>query len=405
MVIIVSGFHFLTYFTIPLTDQNRSLSSIQKLHYLKTSLKNEPARLLPATSANYEVAIKLLEERYINKRMITHTHLDAVFKFKPLKQESPDQIRNIVGVYVENTMALEAMGMDIQASDFMWVYLIAMKLDSETRQEWELHTTGDGVQTMASMRQFLEKRARALDFSAMSRNSSRIVKEKSSDKEAQLYQTGVESTTKCPKCSATHALYHCDQSMALSIDERVECVKKNKICFNCSKAGHALKECKSKSGCQNCKKRHNTMLHRQENTVQVGLAAQSSLGHEGAILCCSTLLPTALVKIKTVSKGLILVRALLDSGSQVTCITEKCVARLGLQTRQSDIQISGIGGNPSANSVSIVQLELVPPYHSPIHTIAVVLERVAKLHVQQCETKFTERHTMGRSQLHDAWGY
>ena len=34
--------------------------------------------------------------------------------------------------------------------------------------------------------------------------------------------------------------------------------------------------------------------------------------------------------------------------------------------------------NPSANSGSIVQLEFVPPYHSPIHTIAVVLERVAK---------------------------
>ena len=61
-------------------DQNQSLSSIQKLHYLKTSLKSEPARLLsqlPAMSANYAVAIQLLKERY-NKRMITHTHRDAL---------------------------------------------------------------------------------------------------------------------------------------------------------------------------------------------------------------------------------------------------------------------------------------------------------------------------------------
>ena len=64
----------------------------------------------------------------------------------------------------------------------------------------------------------------------------------------------------------------------------------------------------------------------------------------------------------------------MDSGSQVTGITEKCVARLGLQSKQADIQISGIGGNPSAKSGSIVQ-----PYHSPIHTIAVILEPVAKL--------------------------
>ena len=32
--------------------------------------------------------------------MITHTHLDAVFKFKPLSRESPDQIRKLVSVYV-----------------------------------------------------------------------------------------------------------------------------------------------------------------------------------------------------------------------------------------------------------------------------------------------------------------
>ena len=161
--------------------QNQSLSQNQ------SSLKNEPARLLshlPATNANYEVAIHLFV-RY-NKRLITHTHLDAVFKFKPLSHESSDQIRKLVSVYVENTMALEALGMDIQASHFLWVYLITMKVDSETRRQWELHTTGDDVQTMASMRQFLEERSRALDFSVMSGISSRIVKGKSSDKEAQL---------------------------------------------------------------------------------------------------------------------------------------------------------------------------------------------------------------------------
>ena len=38
-----------------------------------------------------------------------------------------------------------------------------MKLDGETRRKMELHTTGDGVQAMVSMRQFLEERARAID--------------------------------------------------------------------------------------------------------------------------------------------------------------------------------------------------------------------------------------------------
>ena len=49
-------------------DSNHTLSN-----YLKSSLKNEPARLLshlPTSSANYEVAKKLLQDRYANKRMI-----------------------------------------------------------------------------------------------------------------------------------------------------------------------------------------------------------------------------------------------------------------------------------------------------------------------------------------------
>ena len=96
---------------------------------------------------------------------------------------------------------------------------------------------------------------------------------------------------------------------------------------------------------------------------------------------------------------MILVRALLDSGSQVTCITE----RLDLQSRQAGIQISGIGGNPSANSDSIVQLELVPPYHSPYYSCSTSTrsKTLTKLHGQQCEFKFTEKYTIGRSQLHD----
>ena len=47
-------------------DCNRSLNDIQKLQYLKTSLKDQPARLLshlPTTSANYDVALRILKER------------------------------------------------------------------------------------------------------------------------------------------------------------------------------------------------------------------------------------------------------------------------------------------------------------------------------------------------------
>ena len=118
---------------------NRILSNIQKLHYLKTSLKKEPARLLSQlrlSNANYEVAFKLLEDRYGNKRMITHTHLERILNFKPLKQDSPQQLRKLLSTFVSNTMALETMGYDVNSSDFVWVHVIAKKLDPASRREW-----------------------------------------------------------------------------------------------------------------------------------------------------------------------------------------------------------------------------------------------------------------------------
>ena len=117
------------------------------------------------------------------------------------------------------------------------------------------------------------------------------------------------------------------------------------------------------------------MLHDRTAQVNAELATHSHLGHSGATFYSATLLPTATVLTKSKGNGKIPVRALLDSGSQITCITESCRKRLGIPSRRADTQITGIGGNFSTTSSSIVQLQLVPPYDSVIETAAVVLDR------------------------------
>ena len=161
-------------------DANTSLSNIQKLQYLKTSLRDEPAQFLshlPTSNNNYEVAMKLLEDRYDNTRMIIRTHLDAIIDLPDLKQGTSDALRKMVTVYVENTMAISAMGLDT-GGDYIWVHLLAKKMDDETRKHWELYAKDDAPQSMKEMTQFLEERARALDFSSNSASNSRIIKDK-----------------------------------------------------------------------------------------------------------------------------------------------------------------------------------------------------------------------------------
>ena len=119
-------------------DSNDGLPEIQKLHYLKSSLKVEPAKLLshlPITSANYEVAVKLLKEIYENKRLISRAHIDAILNFKPLNQGSAEGIRSLVNCFVENTMALnELVKEEDQLSCFL-VRVLSQKLDYPTRRQ------------------------------------------------------------------------------------------------------------------------------------------------------------------------------------------------------------------------------------------------------------------------------
>ena len=112
-------FHYLFVSTV---DNNRALSDILKRHYLNKSLKGEPARFsshLPASNPSYQVAFFIFWERNGNKRIITHTHWDATFKFKRMAQESLEQLRKLVVIYVENTMTLQALGLDLESPDYM----------------------------------------------------------------------------------------------------------------------------------------------------------------------------------------------------------------------------------------------------------------------------------------------
>ena len=229
------------------------------------------------------------------------------------------------------------------------------------------------------MLKFLEERARGLDFATPKNTDTAKTRDtaKFKDKgDVQLYHS--QAATSCPKCSKHNGIFSCSDFHSLSVEERVQFVKNNKLCFNCLKIGHSSKECKSKSGCRMCKKRHNTLLHRPLASEKQEVSPQSCLGHGGYTSCSVTLLPTAVIKVRTVKDKLVSVRALLDSGSQVTCITSKCRKRLQLRQRQADIRVSGIGGTLSAKSGSIVGLQIIPLHQEEITTTSVVLGQVTR---------------------------
>ncbi|XP_055837216.1 uncharacterized protein LOC129905699 [Episyrphus balteatus] len=116
-----------------------------------------------------------------------------------------------------------------------------------------------------------------------------------------------------------------------------------------------------------CSQKHNTMLHQGQVGPDVSLPGCSrniacgmsvhSVNH--ALRECYTLLPTAIVSVVDVRGQLHKCRALLDSGSQATLISEDCVQRLNLKRSHARIPIHGIGQNGSSlGTRGVVSLSL-----------------------------------------------
>lgn len=65
----------------------------------------------------------------------------------------------------------------------------------------------------------------------------------------------------CPLCNGNHALSKCNQFLKNTAEERSEIIRNKSLCFRCFRGGHLSAQCPSKSSCEECGKRHNTLLH------------------------------------------------------------------------------------------------------------------------------------------------
>ena len=199
-------------------------------------------------------------------------------------------------------MAIGALRTDVTKSDFL-VKILAEKLDKESRRQWELEHPGTALQTLDQLRAFITTRAQALESVQSDRQDRTTSNKGHVDKQpkqsSQVYSSGSHKPETCPQCSEQHPIFHCSTFKGLDIGKRSEICKEKSLCFNCLRAGHSSRECKSNSTCRTCQKRHHTLLHRPQGTSSLLSSAQNIQGLQALSSFTSTLLPTAIVEIKT----------------------------------------------------------------------------------------------------------
>lgn len=165
-------------------------------------------------------------------------------------------------------------------------------------------------------------------------------------------------SSKCLLCNNNecHPLHACSKFKALTINERVDFIKMNNLCFKCFLPNCNVKRCKFRN-CF-CSKPHNSLIHfpREQNVASMAVGnvsvsapvQQSQIGREQLVATSflnnnkskTVLLSTARGFIRDKYSGHHEVRFLADSGSQSNLISSDCVQRLRLKQKKINVTIS-----------------------------------------------------------------
>lgn len=351
-----------------LVHNNESLSPIQKYHYLRASLEGSAALVIKAvefTSTGYDVAWQVLRERYNNTKLLVHNHIKLIFGLEEISKECSYKLRKLVDDLSKHLRSLEQLKQDIKNWDPLLIFLVAGKLDAKTLAEWEKRSANLSSPTLDELKTFLRNRADLLETLEYKSSSCKPNYEGNKQNRRDFRQGSkslVSSSSatgfSCFYCKNDHSIYKCGDFLSLPIAKRVDFVKRARLCTVCLLSNHTSKTCRA-GPCRKCKAWHNSLLHPEsersstvvipnsqpENTsTNITKSLASGVDNPGF---CKVLLSTVKIIVFDKFGQPVVVRALLDSGSQSSFITEKLSNHLGLETSSTNLNVLGISSNVS----------------------------------------------------------
>jgi len=84
----------------------------------------------------------------------------------------------------------------------------------------------------------------------------------------------------------------------------------------------------------------------------------------------SVVLATAIVRIRDQSGELMPVQALLDSGSQISTITNQCAIQLGLPRHKGRVEVSGLKQQPVRTVKGLTNCSFIPLLYDTLKILA-----------------------------------
>ncbi|XP_043258045.1 uncharacterized protein LOC122400588 [Colletes gigas] len=343
-----------------LVHDNEELIGVQKFHLLKNALRGEASAIiesLNATEGNYLVAWDLLRKRCNKPRKIINAHLKLLFDLPEITRDTPSSLRQLAEQAQVHVNALQAVKQPTKYWDTILIHLVSNKLDKNTRRSWERTLEDEEIPRFQQLLDFINKHARGDDLGMEFSNPFKTqgIQDRLRSKtqvRGQSYVATDERKQVCVVCQGGHPIYMCTKFLQLSVRDRLNTVKRTKLCLNCLRPNHTVINCRL-GNCRKCDKKHHTLLHFptepqgvRDNNEPLSTPSTSANTVKTALTVSydsEILLGTAQITILDKYSKEHTCRVLLDSGSQTHFITQRLAELLQLEKGKIDLSFSGLG--------------------------------------------------------------
>lgn len=382
---------------ISIVHNNAKLSPVQKLYHLKSCLTGDAEKLLrhtPITDQDYEPAWNKLKTRYENKRILVNHQLKILVSQPKITLEKAKNIKAILDTTEECLQQLNSLKIDTTSWDVLLIHLLVQKLPFQTLKLWEEEQgASQDIPQYSDFKAFLDKRLNILESIADAVTSSSTVS-KPSTRETTLTHH-ITKTNKCPACEGKHFIQGCNKYRGMNIEARLKVIKASGRCINCLSQNHFVKDCTSNYKCNKCNLRHHTTLHQEIQPTSTNNVFHTKQGtkeskevqqqhgnnSENSASCLQpqtadtadelnttavfvtrddhqALLSTALVFAHSRLGKPVILRCLIDSGSQSSFITEEACKRVQAMRSHTATAVTGLNTCPAAfaSQKTILQL-------------------------------------------------
>ena len=164
----------------------------------------------------------------------------------------------------------------------------------------------------------------------------------------------------CVMCNGKHLLFQCGKFQALQPEMRLQFVKDQRLCLNCLRPGHYVRNCKRNFRCSmpGCGKRHSKFVHIDSATNATGNATapggesgnSQPTGTNGSISASSATVYIPMLPVLINGES---VMCLLDNGSTNTFMEQSLASRLGLSGPREDISINTLSDKTQSNPMVV----------------------------------------------------